>query len=190
MERISRFAEPNKHNRFLWSISSDWHGCLFYFLARMISLCHVFDSPIPTLLATPTDPRQTRVGGFATSAKYRSGLLIDTIRESVFERRGCIVKAIYMCVCVCARACVCFSLFTFINHSICLFVSVNISKSVHTCLSTKYLSQSCELNYHDQNIQQTLKHDIRKYWTAVSTLLDLISSAYRDLHHWISNQRP
>ena len=27
-------------------------------------------------------------------------------------------------------------------------------------------------------------------WTDVSTLLGLISSAYRDLHHWISNQQP
>ena len=29
----------------------------------------------------------------------------------------------------------------------------------------------CELNYHDQKIRQTLACDIRKHWTAVSTLL-------------------
>ena len=33
-------------------------------------------------------------------------------------------------------------------------------------------------------------HDIWKHWTAVSTLLGLISSVYRDLHPWRSNQRP
>ena len=39
----------------------------------------------------------------------------------------------------------------------------------------------CELNFHDQKIWRTLTHGIRKHWTAVSTLLDLISSVYRDL---------
>ena len=29
-----------------------------------------------------------------------------------------------------------------------------------------------------------------EHWTAVSTLLGLISSAHRDLHHWKSNQQP
>ena len=29
-----------------------------------------------------------------------------------------------------------------------------------------------------------------EHWTAVLTLLGLISSAYRDLHHWRSNQQP
>ena len=33
-------------------------------------------------------------------------------------------------------------------------------------------------------------HDIREHWIAVSTLLGLISSVYRNLHHWRSNQRP
>ena len=47
----------------------------------------------------------------------------------------------------------------------------------------------CELNYHDQKIRRTPTHDIRKHWTAVSTLLGLISNVYRDLHHWKSNQR-
>ena len=50
--------------------------------------------------------------------------------------------------------------------------------------------QFCELNYHDQKIGRTLTQDIRKYWTAVSTLIGLISSVYRDLHHWKSNQQP
>ena len=48
----------------------------------------------------------------------------------------------------------------------------------------------CELNYHDQKIRRTLTYDIRKHWTAVSTLLGLISSVYRDLYRWRSNQRP
>ncbi len=46
--------------------------------------------------------------------------------------------------------------------------------------------QICFLNYPNQKIWQTLARDIRKYWTAVSTLLGLISSVYRDLHHWRS----
>ena len=49
------------------------------------------------------------------------------------------------------------------------------------------LNKNCELNYHDQKIRRTRKHNIRKHWTAVSTLLGLISSVYRDLHHWRSN---
>ena len=35
----------------------------------------------------------------------------------------------------------------------------------------------------------TPMHDIRKHWSTVSTLLGLISSVYRDLNHWRSNQR-
>ena len=46
------------------------------------------------------------------------------------------------------------------------------------------------MNYHDQKLLQTLTHDIRKHWTAVSTLFGLISSVYRDLPHWRSNQQP
>ena len=49
---------------------------------------------------------------------------------------------------------------------------------------------SCELNYHDQKIWWTLTHDIQKHLTAVSTLLGLISSVYRDLHYWRLNQQP
>ena len=32
-------------------------------------------------------------------------------------------------------------------------------------------------------------HDIQEPWTAVSTLLDLISCTYHNLHHWRLNQR-
>ena len=42
-----------------------------------------------------------------------------------------------------------------------------------------------ELNYHDQKIRRTPTPDIQKHWTAVSTLLGLISSVYRDLHHLV-----
>ena len=45
------------------------------------------------------------------------------------------------------------------------------------------------MNYHDQKIRRTLTHDIRKHRTAVFTLIGLISSVYRDLHNWRSNQR-
>ena len=48
----------------------------------------------------------------------------------------------------------------------------------------------CELNYHDQKIDGTPTHNIWEHWTAVSTLLGLISSVYSNLHHWRSNQRP
>ena len=37
-----------------------------------------------------------------------------------------------------------------------------------------------KLNCHDQKIQQTLVHNIQRHWTAVSTLLGLSSSVYRD----------
>ena len=47
-----------------------------------------------------------------------------------------------------------------------------------------------ELNYHDQKIRRTLARDIRKHWSAVSTLLGPISSVYHDIPYWKSNQRP
>ena len=50
---------------------------------------------------------------------------------------------------------------------------------------TKFLQ-----NYHDHKIRRTSVRDTWRHWTSVSTLLDLISSVYRDLPHWRSNQRP
>ena len=47
-----------------------------------------------------------------------------------------------------------------------------------------------EFNYHNQKIRRTPTHGIREHWTAVSTLLGLISSVYRIRHHWRANQRP
>ena len=56
---------------------------------------------------------------------------------------------------------------------------------------TTWLEKYTEgLNYYEQKIRRTLARDIRKHWVAVSTLLGLISTVYRDLFHWISNQRP
>ena len=51
----------------------------------------------------------------------------------------------------------------------------------------KTMTAYCELNYHNQKIWRTPTHNIRKHWTAVSTLLGLISSVYRDLPHRRSN---
>ena len=47
------------------------------------------------------------------------------------------------------------------------------------------------IEYHNQKILQTLAHDIRKHWTAVSTLLGLICSVYCDLPSgdWTSDYR-
>ena len=42
----------------------------------------------------------------------------------------------------------------------------------------------CELNYNDRKIQRTPTHNIRKHWTAVSTLLGLIKSAYNSQYIW------
>ena len=63
-------------------------------------------------------------------------------------------------------------------------------KGMYIFLFFKKRNQFCELNYHDQKIRRTPTHDIREHWTAVSTLLGLISSVYRNLDHWRSNQRP
>ena len=60
-------------------------------------------------------------------------------------------------------------------------------------VTNKYINKlncPCELNYHDQKIWRTLARDVRKHLTTVSTLLGLISSVYRDLPQWESNQRP
>ena len=52
------------------------------------------------------------------------------------------------------------------------------------CINLYFLFQVeklyCEMNYHDQKIRRTLTHDTGKHWTAVSTLLGLISRTYRD----------
>ena len=41
----------------------------------------------------------------------------------------------------------------------------------------------CKLNYHVQKIRQTPARDIQNHWTAVSTLLGLLSSLHHDLPH-------
>ena len=40
--------------------------------------------------------------------------------------------------------------------------------------------------------RKSCKHSMQhaEHWTAVSTLLGLISSAYHDLYHWRLNQQP
>ena len=43
-----------------------------------------------------------------------------------------------------------------------------------------FSSRGIELNYHDQKIHRTPTHDIREHWTAISTLLGLVSSVYRN----------
>ena len=53
-----------------------------------------------------------------------------------------------------------------------------------------YIYIYCKLKYHYQKIRRTPTHEIREHWASVSTLLGLISSVYRNLHHWRSNQRP
>ena len=47
---------------------------------------------------------------------------------------------------------------------------------------------NCELNYHDQKIWRKLAHNIQKHWTAVLSILGLISIVYPYLPHWRSNQ--
>ena len=48
----------------------------------------------------------------------------------------------------------------------------------------------CELNYHDLKICRTPVCNIRKHWTAFSTLLGRISSVCHDILKWRSNQWP
>ena len=57
------------------------------------------------------------------------------------------------------------------------------------CILFPFFSRElyCELNYHDRKIRRTLTHDIRKHWTAVLTLLGLISIVYRITWIGISN---
>ena len=58
------------------------------------------------------------------------------------------------------------------------------------CYATQAMEPSLGLNYYVQKIRQTLAHHIRNHWTADSTLSYLISSVYRDISHWRSNQWP
>ena len=63
-------------------------------------------------------------------------------------------------------------------------ICINCSNNTH---EKKYIYR---LNYQYQKIWQTLARDIRNQGTAVSTLLGLINSVYRDLRHWRSDHRP
>ena len=45
-----------------------------------------------------------------------------------------------------------------------------------------------ELPWQENPANTFMRHT--EHWTAVSTLLGLISRAHRDLHHWRSNQQP
>ena len=51
-----------------------------------------------------------------------------------------------------------------------------------------YIYKIFELSWLENPANAYMWHT--EHWTAVSTLLGLISSAYRDLHHWRSNQQP
>ena len=62
------------------------------------------------------------------------------------------------------------------NIFFCFFVYI-------VCNITYVKSKIWESNYHDKKIRWTITHDIRKYWTTVSTLLGLTNSVYYDLHH-------
>ena len=75
------------------------------------------------------------------------------------------------------------SLLRFLIACVCIFKKKNCKKF----LKKLYLNLIDRLNYHDKKIQQTLTHNIWKQWTAVLTLLSLVSSVYRDLHNWRSN---
>ena len=70
--------------------------------------------------------------------------------------------------------------------------NLNVHKAIRVFLKvTMIISKTyanCELNYHDQKIHRKPTHNIREHWTAVSTWLGLISSVYRNLHPWRSNQ--
>ena len=72
---------------------------------------------------------------------------------------------------------------------ICIFLCL---LTLNTCTYFYFLSIGINIimNYHDQKICRTPTYDIQEHWTAVSTLLGLISSVYCNLHHWRSNQRP
>ena len=68
--------------------------------------------------------------------------------------------------------------------------TLNNQRLIRICVLNEDLTFICKLNYHDQKIQQTLACNIQNHWTTISILLDLISSVYRNLSHWRSNQRP
>ena len=71
-----------------------------------------------------------------------------------------------------------------------MHIKHKISRNTCVTMRVGLLCKCCELNFYDQKIQRTLTHDTRKHWTAVSTLLGLISCVYHDLHHWRLNQKP
>ena len=75
-----------------------------------------------------------------------------------------------------------FSMSTKLNGSKYSHVSLTIQLNIsHLFIHSSLIKQFyCELNYYDLKIRRTPTHDIRKHWTAVSTLLGIISCVYRD----------
>ena len=67
--------------------------------------------------------------------------------------------------------------------------SFNKSKHLKTRCTFSFLSRGIIL-WIELPCPENPASDIQKHWTAVSTLLGLISSIYRDLPHWRSNQWP
>ena len=62
---------------------------------------------------------------------------------------------------------------------------INIKKSFLDYITYIYIYELSLLENPANTYMRYTEH-----WTAVSTLLGLINSAYRDLHHWRSNQQP
>ena len=72
-------------------------------------------------------------------------------------------------------------------------VTITKGSSEQKCIDQN--NKDWDTNPNENWITVTRKSDkhlctTQKHWTAVSTLLGLISSVYRDLHHWKSNERP
>ena len=68
-----------------------------------------------------------------------------------------------------------------------LFGQLHLSRIVYIYIYI-YLYIFIELPWLENLANTYMRHT--EHWTAVSTLLGLISSAYHDLHHWRSNQQP
>ena len=72
-----------------------------------------------------------------------------------------------------------------------IYIYIYIQKGIYIHIYIYWIEELCIINWITMT-RKTGKHSVwrTEQWTAVSTLLGLSSSAYRDLQHWRSNKRP
>ena len=104
------------------------------------------------------------------------------------ERRGCVnMDNIYLLWLSIVFFLVRQRTFMHISYTIEIYITIECI-SLHAYILYLNGGIILELSWLENPANTYMRHT--KHWIAVSTLVGLISSVYRDLHHWRSNQQP